>query len=103
MCFGLKWLALYAFKGDGKNELSLEVGDRLKIEEETKGWFKGCSLVNPTKRGIFPANYVKTGDSLDALQKTPDVTIMAAQYTAKEWVEEINQLAQVRNEQKLRD
>jgi hypothetical protein len=32
---------LYEFEGFNRFEIPLEVGDRIKIEEEIKGWYKG--------------------------------------------------------------
>lgn len=87
---------MYPYKADGKFEISLEVGEKLKIEEEIKDWYKGSSLTFPNKKGIFPANHVKYGDSLDSLQRTHDVAIIMAQFIAHEWVKELKQLAEVR-------
>ncbi|PRP86041.1 hypothetical protein PROFUN_05812 [Planoprotostelium fungivorum] len=77
-------IALFPFSGEGRLEVSLEVGDELRIEEETEGWFKGINLTKSGKRegrihGVFPAAYVKYGDSLETLKLDQHVLLVETQ------------------------
>jgi hypothetical protein len=53
-------IALYPFETANRYEVSLAVGDKIQIEEEIKGWYKGTvvqSQRNPDnvqKKGTFP-------------------------------------------------
>ncbi len=40
--------ALYHFEGFNRFEIPLQVGDKIKIEEEIKGWYKGNKTLNTT-------------------------------------------------------
>ncbi|XP_072409910.1 dedicator of cytokinesis protein 1-like [Chiloscyllium punctatum] len=40
------------------SELSLQVGDTVQILETHEGWYRGYSLRNKSKKGIFPATYI---------------------------------------------
>jgi hypothetical protein len=66
----------------------LEVGDPIQIEEECKGWYKGTNLTSK-KRGIFPYNYVKVGDSLGALENDSEVILLNLQSVLRNWDTEL--------------
>lgn len=79
--------------------MSLEIGEKLKLEEETNGWYRGTSLSSSaTKRGIFPANYVKFADTIQELEMDTDVIIMEIQKTFRSWQVELQKTLDVSND-----
>jgi hypothetical protein len=69
--------------------MTVQVGDKIKLEEETIGWYKGI-IVSSNKKGIFPgmppssapscwcntASYAKVGDNFPSLEMDTDVILM---------------------------
>lgn len=53
--------ALYDFEPGPEDEyqVALSVDDRIEVEEESGGWYKGIVLVEPRRTGLFPASYVQ--------------------------------------------
>jgi hypothetical protein len=59
-------IALYDFApgADDEYQVALTVDDRVEVQEESGGWYKGTVLVDPPRTGLFPAAYVQiTGDA----------------------------------------
>eukprot|EP01117_Protostelium_nocturnum_P003278 TRINITY_DN1423_c0_g1_i1.p1 TRINITY_DN1423_c0_g1~~TRINITY_DN1423_c0_g1_i1.p1 ORF type:complete len:1858 (+),score=684.59 TRINITY_DN1423_c0_g1_i1:134-5707(+) len=84
-------IALHTFESEGPNELALSVGDELRVEEECVGWYKGTILASYYRTdasktvGVFPATFVKTGASIDALKMDREVILMESQeYLARQ-------------------
>uniref|UniRef100_A0A8C7ITM7 Dedicator of cytokinesis 5 n=1 Tax=Oncorhynchus kisutch TaxID=8019 RepID=A0A8C7ITM7_ONCKI len=42
----------------GEQELSLQVGDTVHILETFEGWYRGYTLRDKSRKGIFPASYI---------------------------------------------
>ena len=59
--------ALYDFEPGPEDEyqVALSVDDRIEVEEESGGWYKGIVLVEPRRTGLFPASYVQVRVSAD--------------------------------------
>lgn len=55
--------AIHTFKAQGKYQVSLRVGDKIKVQEQCPAWLKGVVLSSGLK-GIFPKSYVKTSARL---------------------------------------
>lgn len=77
-------VALFTFSANGRSEVSLEIGQKIKLEEYNgNGWLRGTPLVdgieNPSQKGIFPANFMKIGDSLNSLEMDTEVILMELQ------------------------
>ncbi|XP_041065721.1 dedicator of cytokinesis protein 5 isoform X3 [Carcharodon carcharias] len=51
-------VAIYNYNASQEPELSLQVGDTVHILEMHEGWYRGYSLRNKSKKGIFPASYI---------------------------------------------
>ncbi|KAL7981409.1 hypothetical protein Chor_002305 [Crotalus horridus] len=51
-------LAIYNYKAVLDVELSLQVGDTVHILEMYEDWYRGYSLRNKSKKGIFPSTYI---------------------------------------------
>jgi hypothetical protein len=90
-------LALFPYTASGRFEVSLEIGEKLKLDEETNGWFRGASISSATsKKGIFPANYVKYADTIQELEMDTDILLMEIQKTFKNWQFELQKSLDVR-------
>ncbi|KFV68218.1 Dedicator of cytokinesis protein 5, partial [Dryobates pubescens] len=50
--------AIYNYNAAQDVELSLEVGDTVHILEMYEGWYRGYTLRNKAKKGIFPETYI---------------------------------------------
>ncbi|XP_010874264.1 dedicator of cytokinesis protein 5 [Esox lucius] len=51
-------VAIYNYDSRGEQELSLQVGDTVHILETFEGWYRGYTLRNKSRKGIFPASYI---------------------------------------------
>lgn len=51
-------VAIYNFNASQDMELSLQLGDTVHILEMYEGWFRGYTLQNKSKKGIFPESYI---------------------------------------------
>ncbi|XP_030057685.1 dedicator of cytokinesis protein 5 isoform X1 [Microcaecilia unicolor] len=51
-------VAIYNYDATQDMELSLQVGDTVHILEMYKGWYRGYTLRNKFKKGIFPETYI---------------------------------------------
>ncbi|XP_026527103.1 dedicator of cytokinesis protein 5 [Notechis scutatus] len=51
-------VAIYNYKAVQDVELSLQVGDTVHILEMYEDWYRGYSLRNKSKKGIFPSTYI---------------------------------------------
>ncbi|XP_056670498.1 dedicator of cytokinesis protein 5 isoform X2 [Monodelphis domestica] len=51
-------VAIYNYNASQDIELSLQIGDRVHILEMYEGWFRGYTLRNQSKKGIFPETYI---------------------------------------------
>ncbi|KAJ6658653.1 hypothetical protein lerEdw1_019813 [Lerista edwardsae] len=51
-------VAIYNYDAFQDVELSLQVGDTVHILEMHEGWFRGYTLRNKSKKGIFPSTYI---------------------------------------------
>lgn len=49
--------AIYEFKAQGPGELSLSVGDILRVTNEDGNWLQGEAINGSS--GLFPSNYVE--------------------------------------------
>ena len=68
--------ALYDYSPQKADELALRKGDHYLVFSKCQdGWFKGASVQQTSKMGVFPGNYVSltppaaSGDSLDSSQQ----------------------------------
>uniref|UniRef100_H3BAQ7 Dedicator of cytokinesis 5 n=1 Tax=Latimeria chalumnae TaxID=7897 RepID=H3BAQ7_LATCH len=50
--------AIYNYEATQEVELSLQVGDTVCILEMFEGWYRGYTLRDKSKKGIFPASYI---------------------------------------------
>uniref|UniRef100_A0A8C7MTH5 Dedicator of cytokinesis 5 n=1 Tax=Oncorhynchus kisutch TaxID=8019 RepID=A0A8C7MTH5_ONCKI len=50
--------AIYNYDSRGEQELSLQVGDTVHILETFEGWYRGYTLRDKSRKGIFPASYI---------------------------------------------
>ncbi|XP_043392159.1 dedicator of cytokinesis protein 5 isoform X2 [Chelonia mydas] len=50
--------AIYNYEAVQDVELSLQVGDTVHILEMYEGWYRGYTLRNKSKKGIFPKTYI---------------------------------------------
>ncbi|XP_043939090.1 dedicator of cytokinesis protein 5 [Protopterus annectens] len=51
-------VAIYNYDSTQEQELSLQVGDTVHILEMHEGWYRGYTLRDKSKKGIFPASYI---------------------------------------------
>ncbi|XP_068923526.1 dedicator of cytokinesis protein 5-like [Petaurus breviceps papuanus] len=51
-------VAIYNYNASQDVELSLQIGDTVHILEMYEGWFRGYTLRNKAKKGIFPETYI---------------------------------------------
>ncbi|XP_024294617.1 dedicator of cytokinesis protein 5 isoform X1 [Oncorhynchus tshawytscha] len=51
-------VAIYNYDSRGEQELSLQVGDTVHILETFEGWYRGYTLRDKSRKGIFPASYI---------------------------------------------
>ncbi|XP_059782843.1 dedicator of cytokinesis protein 5 isoform X3 [Balaenoptera ricei] len=51
-------VAIYNYNASQDMELSLQVGDTVHILEMYEGWYRGYTLQNKSKKGIFPETYI---------------------------------------------
>ncbi|XP_029793791.1 dedicator of cytokinesis protein 5 isoform X1 [Suricata suricatta] len=51
-------VAIYNYNASQDVELSLEIGDTVHILEMYEGWYRGYTLQNKSKKGIFPETYI---------------------------------------------
>lgn len=58
-------VAIYNFRGKGLYQLILQLGETVQILEESAGWYRGFSLRNKAKKGIFPTSYIYVKDNKD--------------------------------------
>ena len=49
-------IAIQRFEPQGKYQVRLQLGDKIKIQEQTEHWFKGIVLAT-RKKGVFPKVY----------------------------------------------
>ncbi|EFB22784.1 hypothetical protein PANDA_002372, partial [Ailuropoda melanoleuca] len=50
--------AIYNYNASQDVELSLQIGDTVHILEMYEGWYRGYTLQNKSKKGIFPETYI---------------------------------------------
>uniref|UniRef100_A0A4W5RJK9 Dedicator of cytokinesis 5 n=1 Tax=Hucho hucho TaxID=62062 RepID=A0A4W5RJK9_9TELE len=50
--------SIYNYDSRGEQELSLQVGDTVHILETFEGWYRGYTLRDKSRKGIFPASYI---------------------------------------------
>ncbi|KAG8441054.1 hypothetical protein GDO86_006699 [Hymenochirus boettgeri] len=58
-------IAIYNFQATHEEELSLQVGDTVQILETHEGWYRGSTLRNKAKKGIFPLAYIHVKEAAD--------------------------------------
>ncbi|XP_058406487.1 dedicator of cytokinesis protein 5 isoform X5 [Diceros bicornis minor] len=51
-------VAIYNYNASQDVELSLQIGDTVHILEMYEGWYRGYTLRNKSKKGIFPETYI---------------------------------------------
>eukprot|EP00698_Gefionella_okellyi_P019378 TRINITY_DN5933_c0_g1_i1.p1 TRINITY_DN5933_c0_g1~~TRINITY_DN5933_c0_g1_i1.p1 ORF type:complete len:1635 (-),score=396.60 TRINITY_DN5933_c0_g1_i1:118-4926(-) len=54
----------FAFAGTGNHQLSLRAGERVRIYETVKGWYRGVAIASQ-RTGIFPSSYCEVIKSSD--------------------------------------
>ncbi|XP_023592526.1 dedicator of cytokinesis protein 5 [Trichechus manatus latirostris] len=57
-CPCLQSSAIYNYNASQDVELSLQIGDTVHILEMYEGWYRGYTLQNKSKKGIFPETYI---------------------------------------------
>ncbi|KAJ8141377.1 hypothetical protein OY671_005455 [Metschnikowia pulcherrima] len=80
-------IALYDFPGTQPSHLPLELGDTLYVlAKNDSGWWDGVPAGNPSTRGWFPANYVRSVNYvqpvLHRLQSNKELESLTAANTA---------------------
>ena len=51
---------IFEFQAQTNTELTVSVGDQLVVTKQNEyGWWEGYHVDDPSKRGLFPANYVQ--------------------------------------------
>nr|XP_060511754.1 dedicator of cytokinesis protein 5 [Panthera onca] len=58
ICRQQQHAAIYNYNASQDVELSLEIGDTVHILEMYEGWYRGYTLQNKSKKGIFPETYI---------------------------------------------
>uniref|UniRef100_A0A8I3WIM5 Dedicator of cytokinesis 5 n=1 Tax=Callithrix jacchus TaxID=9483 RepID=A0A8I3WIM5_CALJA len=56
--FYFSFPAIYNYNASQDVELSLQIGDTVHILEMYEGWYRGYTLQNKSKKGIFPETYI---------------------------------------------
>ncbi|XP_066570294.1 dedicator of cytokinesis protein 5 [Amia ocellicauda] len=51
-------VVIYNYDAKEEHELSLQVGDAVHILETFEGWYRGYTLRDKSRKGIFPASYI---------------------------------------------
>ncbi|KAL0979453.1 hypothetical protein UPYG_G00185280 [Umbra pygmaea] len=51
-------VAIYNYDSGGELELCLQVGDTVHILETFEGWYRGYTLRNKSRKGLFPASFI---------------------------------------------
>ncbi|ANB11514.1 Bbc1p [Sugiyamaella lignohabitans] len=52
--------ALYPYQSDHPDDLSFETGEKIEVQSvEDDDWFSGNSVDDPTRKGMFPRNFVE--------------------------------------------
>ncbi len=79
------YIAIYNFAGSTPHQLSFNVGELLRVEEETQGWYRGAVVTDQgeNKTGLFPANYVKLKTESPV---TADWAINEISQVLREWL-----------------
>ncbi|OWK50286.1 Dedicator of cytokinesis protein 5 [Lonchura striata] len=57
-------VAIYNYEAVQDVELSLQVGDTVHILEMYEGWYRGYTLRNKSKKGIFPETYIHLKEAI---------------------------------------
>ncbi|KAK2513113.1 Dock5 [Columba guinea] len=57
-------VAIYNYDAARDVELSLQVGDTVHILEMYEGWYRGYTLRNKSKKGIFPETYIHLKEAI---------------------------------------
>ncbi|XP_019739690.1 dedicator of cytokinesis 2 isoform X1 [Hippocampus comes] len=77
-------VAKWNFAGSGENQLSLEVGDAVYIQEICDGWYKGYLARNKAHQGVFPASFVHLKEVIVAHRGDEEVVLSAEMPLVKE-------------------
>ncbi|KAM4676971.1 dedicator of cytokinesis protein 5 [Discoglossus pictus] len=84
-------VAIYNFKATNKEELTLQVGDTVHVQETYEGWYRGFCWRNKSQKGIFPVSYIHvkevTEDKVNHVQVVPSELPLVQELTAtlREW------------------
>ncbi|XP_062366746.1 dedicator of cytokinesis protein 5 isoform X3 [Cinclus cinclus] len=62
--FSPHFSAIYNYEATQDVELSLQVGDTVHILEMYEGWYRGYTLRNKCKKGIFPETYIHLKEAI---------------------------------------
>ncbi|NWR19558.1 DOCK5 protein, partial [Emberiza fucata] len=62
--FSPHFSAIYNYEAVQDVELSLQVGDTVHILEMYEGWYRGYTLRNKSKKGIFPETYIHLKEAI---------------------------------------
>ncbi|XP_047127014.1 dedicator of cytokinesis protein 3 isoform X1 [Hydra vulgaris] len=57
-------VAVYNYQSAIQYGLSLRIGETVQISEETKEWYKGWLMKDPSRKGIFPKNCIALKESI---------------------------------------
>ncbi|XP_061900046.1 dedicator of cytokinesis protein 2 [Entelurus aequoreus] len=72
------------FAGSGENQLSLEVGDTVYIQEACDGWYRGYLARNKAHQGVFPASFVHLRETIVQQRGDEEVVLSAEMPLVKE-------------------
>ncbi|KAF3838425.1 hypothetical protein F7725_010193, partial [Dissostichus mawsoni] len=72
------------FFGKGENQLSLEVGDAVQIQEVCDGWYRGHLVRNKVVWGVFPASFVHLREVVVEKRGGEEVVLSAEMPLVKE-------------------
>ena len=74
--------AIHPFEPQGKYQVRLQLGDKIKLQEQNNMWFKGIVL-STRKKGIFPQSFVHVTKKL---YENEDDAMKELQVALWEWV-----------------
>ncbi|XP_061643350.1 dedicator of cytokinesis protein 2-like isoform X1 [Phyllopteryx taeniolatus] len=77
-------VAKWNFAGSGENQLSLEVGDAVYIQEICDGWYRGYLARNKAHQGVFPASFVHLKEVIVAHRRDEEALLWAEMPLVKE-------------------
>ena len=63
-------VAIYAYTSEEPGDLLFSAGEAIRVTKKDGDWWTGCI---GDRTGVFPANYVQSKESADAVHEPPTV------------------------------